>query len=161
MIISGAFLGRIERLKEVVKRMKRKLFLVVLVLIIAMFLAGCSGGGIVTPATDEAKIKSVINEYCLAINDQNWSKVKSYCVYGSDRYYAVCQMEDLFNTAYLYCNIITINAYADILNVSIDGIYSQAYCYVSIIMTGCGEYESDTKYTYYYLQKVGNSWKLY
>ena len=64
--------------------MKRKLFLVVLVLILVIFLVGCSGGGIVTPATDEAKVKSVIQDYYLAINDQNWSKVKSYCVYGSD-----------------------------------------------------------------------------
>jgi len=30
---------------------------------------GC--GGVVTPVTDEAKIKMVINEYVLAINDQN------------------------------------------------------------------------------------------
>lgn len=41
-----------------------------------MFLVGCAGGGIVTPAGDEAAIKSVVNEYFLAINDQNWSKAK-------------------------------------------------------------------------------------
>jgi len=56
--------------------MKRKYFLVVLFLLLAIFLIGCSGG-IVTPATDEAKIKSVISEYFLAINDQNWSKAKN------------------------------------------------------------------------------------
>jgi len=141
--------------------MKRKYFFVILFLTLAIFLSGCSGGGIVTPATDEAKIKSVINEYCLAINDQNWSKVKSYCVYGSERYYAVCQLEDLANTLYLYCNIVTINAYADIQNVSIDGNYSQAYCYVNLLISYCGYFEADDKYTTYYLQKIGNSWKLY
>jgi len=140
--------------------MKRKYYFVIFFLVLAMFLSGCSGG-VVTPATDEAKIKSVINEYFLAINDQNWNKAKGYCVYESDRYYAVCQLEDLFNTTYLYCNTITINAYADIQNVSIDGNYSQAYCYVTIIMTACGDYGNDTKYTYYYLQKVGNTWKIY
>jgi len=138
--------------------MKRKYFLVILFLIFAMFLSGC---GIVTPATDEAKIKSVINEYFLAINSQNWSKAKSYCVYGSDRYYATCQMEDLVDTLYSYCNIITINVYADILNVSIYGNYSEAYCYFSVLITACGYYESDSGYTYYDLQKIGNSWKLY
>jgi len=141
--------------------MKSKYFLVVLFLILAMFLAGCGSSGIVTPATDEAKIKSVINEYFLAMNDQNWSKAKGYCVYGSDRYYAVCQFEDLVNTLYLYCNIITINAGVNILDVSIYGNYGQAFCSVSVLITYCGYYESDSTSGYYYLQKVGNSWKLY
>jgi hypothetical protein len=141
--------------------MKEKYYLVTLVLILAIFLSGCSGGGIATPATDEAKIKSVINEYSLAKNDQNWSKAKSYCIYESESYYKVCQMEDLMNTLYAYCNTITLNVYADIQNVSINGNYSQAYCYVSVLITACGYYESDAKYYYYYLQKVGNSWKIY
>ena len=140
--------------------MKVKHFLIIILLVSLIFAVGCSGG-VVTPATDEAKIKSVINEYFLAINAQNWSKAKSYCVYGSEKYYTVCQMEDLFNTLYLYCNIITINAYADIQNVSIDGNYSQAYCYINLLITACGYYESDSGYVYYNLQKVSNSWKLY
>ena len=74
-------------------------------MILVMFLVGCSGGGIVTPATDKAKIKGVLYDYCLALNDQNWSKAKSYCIYGSDVYYSVCVKEDLINTLYLYCNI--------------------------------------------------------
>ncbi len=141
--------------------MKRKLFLVVLVLILAIFLSGCAGGGIVTPATDEAKIKSVIYEYFLALNDQNWSKAKSYCVYGSDQYYAVCQAEDLVNTAYLFCNQVTINFVVNIIDVSISGSYSQVYSYVSYLVTYCGYYEADEGYSYLELQKVGNSWKLY
>jgi len=140
---------------------KRKYFFVVLFLILAVFLSGCISGGIVTPATDEAKIKSVIHEYFLAINAQNWSKAKSYCIYGSDRYYKTCQMEDLANTGYLYCNIVTINAIVNILDVSINGNYSQAYCYINILISYCGYFESDSLYTYYNLQKVGNSWKLY
>ena len=51
--------------------------------------------------------------------------------------YAICQMEDLVNTSYLYCNIININAYADIQNISIDGNYAQAYCYVGYMVTAC------------------------
>ena len=141
--------------------MKRKSILLLSILILAIFLTGCSTGGVVTPATDEAKVRSVINEYFLAINDQNWSKVKSYCVYGSERYYAICQLEDLVNTAYSYCNLITINAVVNILNVSISGNYSQAYCYINVLITYCGYYETDEGYTYLNLQKIGNSWKLY
>jgi uncharacterized protein YceK len=79
---------------------KRKYFLVVLFLTLAIFLSGC--GGIVTPATDEAKIKSVIYDYFLAINDQNWSKAKNCCIYESDRYYATCVMEDAVNALAQY-----------------------------------------------------------
>ncbi|MBU4227456.1 hypothetical protein KKA86_05065 [bacterium] len=141
--------------------MKRKYFFVGLVLILAIFLVGCGSSGIVTPANDEAKIKSVINEYYLALNDQNWSKAKGYCIYGSDIYYAICQMEDLANTIHTYCNTITINAVVKIYDVSISGNYSQAYCYYTYLITYCGYYENDNKYIYYDLQKVGNSWKLY
>jgi len=140
--------------------MKRKYFLIVLFLILAMFLSGC-GSGIVTPATDEAKIKSVINEYFLALSNQNWSKAKNCCVYGSDRYYATCQGESLINSLYEYCNIVTINTYADIMSVSIYGNYSEAYLYLTGLVTACGYYDSDSSYGYYYLQKVGNNWKIY
>ena len=138
--------------------MRSKILVVVLVMFLVLALVGC---GVVTPATDEAKIKSVINEYFLALNDQNWSKAKSYCVYGSDIYYAICQMEDLANTIYSYCSILTVNAVVKIYDVSIYGNYSQAYCYFTYLITACGYYESDSGYTYYDLQKIGNSWKLY
>lgn len=140
--------------------MRSKYYLVILFLILAMFLSGC-GGGIVTPATDEAKIKSVIYEYFLAISNQNWSKAKSCCIYGSDRYYATCQGESLINSLYLYCNIVTINTYADILSVSVYGNYSDVYLHLTALITACGYYESDSGYGYYYLQKIGNSWKIY
>jgi len=142
--------------------MKRKYCFVIFLLVLAMFLSGCAGG-IVTLATDEAKIKSVINEYFLALNDQNWSKAKSYCVYGSDVYYETCQMEDEVNTVYSYCNTVTINAYADIQNVSIYGNYSEAYLYLTTFVTACSYYNSVSGYGYYYLylEKVGNAWKIY
>ena len=139
--------------------MKRKYFSIILVLILAMFLSGC--GGVVTPATNEAKIKSVINEYCLAINDQDWSKAKSYCVYGSEEYYKVCYVEDMINTYHLYCDIVTINFYIDIYNVYIYGDYSEVYGYLTVVISACGQFDSDSGYFWQYLQKVGNTWKIY
>ena len=138
--------------------MKRKYLIVVLFLVLAMFLSGC---GIVTPPTDEAKVKSVIQEYYLALNDQNWSKAKSYCVYGSEKYYKTCTIEDAINTLYLYCNIVTINSYVSISDVSIYGNYSDAYCYISATISACGYFESDSAYGYLYLEKIGGKWKLY
>jgi hypothetical protein len=140
--------------------MKKKLFLLVLALVVTMFLVGCSSG-IVTPVTDEAKIKSVINEFCLAINDQDWSKAKSYCVYKSEEYYKTCYMEDEFNTLHSYCDLVTINFNMDIYDVSIYGDYSEVYGYLTLVMSACGQFNSDSGYFWEYLQKVGNSWKLY
>jgi len=136
--------------------MKRKCFLVVLVLLLAIFLSGC---GIVLPTTDEAKIKSVMNEYCLALNNQDWSKAKSCCVYGSEAYNELCSMEV---NLYWDCDTITINYVIDIQNVSIDGNYATVSLYVNALVTGCGyeyyAYEGEGEFTF---KKVGNSWKLY
>jgi hypothetical protein len=141
--------------------MKRKGLLLLSVLILAIFLTGCSTGGVVTPATDEAQIKSVLYDYCLALNDQNWSKAKSCCIYGSDVYYSICFKEDIINTLYLYCNIVTLTYYIDIINIDIDGNYAQVYVHTTSLITACGYYETYDQYEYGNLQKIGNSWKLY
>ena len=140
--------------------MKKKYFFVVSFLILTMFLSGCVVG-IITPATDEAKVKSVINEYFLAINDQNWNKAKSYCVYGSDVYYETCYLEDAINALYQYAYTVTITCFINISNVSVSGSYASAYCSGSIIIIADYYSESDSASGYCYLQKVGNSWKIY
>ena len=140
--------------------MKRKGFLLLSILILVIFLTGCTGG-VVTPATDEAKVKSVIQDYYLAINDQNWSKVKSYCIYGSEQYYKVSVMEDAVNTLQQYYGTVTITCFANISNVSVNGNYASAYINVTVVITAGYNYDSESDSGYLYLQKVGNSWKLY
>lgn len=139
--------------------MKKKYFLVVLVLVLAIFLPGCSG--VVTPATDEAAIKSAIQGYFLAINDQNWSKAKSYCVYGSDRYYATCVLEDAINALYQSYGSVTITIFVTISDVSVSGSYATAYGNGTMVIIAGYYSESGSASATYYLQKVGNSWKIY
>jgi len=141
--------------------MKKKYYFVILFLVLVIFLSGCSGGGIVTPATDEAKIKSVINEYFLAINDQNWSKAKGYCVYGSDQYYSTCVFEDAANVLEQYYVNVTVTCFTNISNVSVNGTYASAFVSINLIVTAGYYYESDSISGYYYLQKTGNNWKIY
>jgi len=141
--------------------MKKKYFLVILFLLLAIFLTGCSGGGIVTPANDEAAIKNVIYDWSLALNDMNWSKAKGYCINGSDMYYAVEQIEDLVNTLYALCNQVTMNVVVNIQDVSINGSYSDVYCSILYYTTYCSYYETDEVNGYLHLQKIGNSWKMY
>ena len=141
--------------------MKKKYYFVILFLVLAIFLTGCSGGGIVTPATDEAKVKSVLQDYFLAINDQNWSKAKNCCVYGSDRYYATSVLEDAVNTLYQYATTVTITCFVNISNVSVNGSYASAYLSGSMVITADYYSDSGSASGYYYLQKVGSSWKIY
>ena len=144
--------------------MKIKYSLIITFLVLAILLSGCSG--ITTPATDEAKIKGVINEYALAINDQNWSKAKSYCVYGSDVYYATYVFEDGVNTLYQagFTNV-TILIAITVSNVTVNGNYASAYVSGNVLIGGAAYYnyysETESISKYYYLQKVGNNWKLY
>ena len=140
--------------------MKRKYYLVVLFLVLAIFLSGCSGTAPVIPSDDEVNVKSVIYEYFLAISYQDWSEAKSYCVYGSDRYYATATMEQFANDLAQYGGG-TISCIVDISNVSISGNYAQAYISLNIIYSYGGYYDTESGSAYYYLQKVGNDWKIY
>lgn len=141
--------------------MSKKLFYFFILLIFVILLSGCAGGGPATPVSDEANIKSVIYEHRLAINNQNWNKAKSYCVDGSDAYYKVVMLEDMFNNLLQTCNNLNISASMIIYNVSIYGNYSEAYGNCNIIISGCGMVESTGGIAYTYLQRVGNTWKIY
>ena len=142
--------------------MKKKLFLLVLVLAVTVFLVGCGSSGIsTTPVTDEVKVKSVIQEYFLAINDQNWSKAKGYCVYQSDQYYSTSGFEDAANMIEQYYGNITILTVANISNVSVNGSYANAFVSVNLVVTASYYYDSASVSGNYYLQKIGNNWKIY
>jgi len=49
----------------------------------------------------------------------------------------------------------------NISNVSVNGSYASAYLSGSMIITADYYSESESASGYYYLQKVGNSWKIY
>ena len=131
----------------------------ILFLALAVFLCGCNG--LVTPATDEAKIENVLQEYFLSISEQNWSKAKNCCVYGSQRYYATCTMESLINNMYQLYSVITITCYMDNVSVSIYGDFADASFYLTLYITADYYYDSQSGYCVYYLQKIGNNWKIY
>ena len=143
--------------------MKKKYYIIVLFLVLTIFISGCSGGIPTTPGTNsegETNVKSVIYEYFLAISYQNWSKAKSYCVYGSDRYYATATMEQFANDLAQYGGG-TISCLVDISNVSITDSTAQAHISLNIIYSFGGYYYTESGSAYYYLQKVGNEWKIY
>jgi len=137
--------------------MRSKYFLVTLFLILAIFLTGCG----ITSVNDEAKIKSVIQDWRLVINAQSWNEALSYCVNGSEAYYFICQLRDEVNSLDQYCSVVTINFSVTDIQVSIYGNYAKVSCYVYFLITGCGYAGSENWYQDLYLQKIGNNWKFY
>ena len=143
--------------------MNKKLFYISIILIAILIISGCTGNPTIpgSSVNEESKIRSVIHEYALAINAQNWTKAQSYCVYGSERYYAIAEIRDIFNTLHIYCNTVTINLFIDVSNIYINGNYAQAYLTANLIITGCGEVYTEQDSGITHLQKIGNSWKFY
>lgn len=75
--------------------MKRKLFLVGLVLVFAVIVIGCNGGGPTQIASDELQIKYKIKQLCAAMSAKNWILAKSYCYPTSSAY---AKIEEIENT---------------------------------------------------------------
>ena len=139
----------------------KKLTLVFLVVILCLSLAGCNGT--VTPETnaDKVEIKSVLQNFFLAINDQNWSKAKGYCVYGSDAWYIIENIVDAMDTLNIYYYVVTINCFVNISNESVNGNYGSAKVAGNIVMTADGYTETESINSTFQLQKIDNDWKIY
>jgi hypothetical protein len=140
---------------------KRKYFLLVAFLIIVFFLSGCGGTVVPLINNDEAKIESVIEDYFMALNNQNWSKAKNCCVYGSEFYNATCKLEDEVDLLKIICNYVILDASVDVIDISITGNYAYVICYANITLSACGYTENENEYAYANLNKIGNSWKLF
>lgn len=134
--------------------------LVILVLLIAFFVTGCTAPPVYT-GSDEAKIENTIKQFFSALEYQNWSKAKSCCVYGSELYDATCDFEADVNTLEILCGYVTINASVNVIDISISGNYAYVICDGSMSLSACGVTESNSEYAYAELSTIGNSWKLF
>lgn len=139
--------------------MKRKYFLFILVLLVAVFTTGCTAPPVYT-GSDEAKIESVIKQFFSALEYQNWSKAKSCCVYGSDAYETICEFENDVNYLETICGSVKINTYVNVENISISGNYAYVICDASLSISACGITENNSEYGYLELNKIGNNWKI-
>lgn len=132
----------------------KKLALLILVVVLLLGLTGC---GVITPATDEEKVESVVYEYFLAVSDQDWDKAKSCCVSGSDAYDDTLQIQTAIEEI-----DISLNWIVDITSTSVNGNYAEVYFDLTVTMVLEGtESEFTIDNVTFYLQKVGNNWKIY
>ena len=106
--------------------MKSKYYFVILFLVLAIFLSGCSGGGIVTPDTDEIGGDAYLCENLLrglytALSNRNFTQALSYCKSGGltfdyvndlwnfaqehPTFYVTYQVYDVYDFSYLGGNL--------------------------------------------------------
>ena len=147
-----------------ISEMKRKYIFVVLFLILAMFLVGCSGDGIpTTPGisiTDEAEIKSVIQDYWLALSNRQYELAKTYCIPFGDFYNLAEEYQDM---PYFEGSTLTWNAYFNYIE--INGNSAKANINLTLVVTVCFEdicsSESETINNLSMdLTKSNGTWKL-
>jgi len=127
--------------------------LTVLFLILAIFLSGC---GVIT---DEVKIRNVIDDYFLAINNQDWEKAKNFCMYESEVYYETCSLENYIDS--FYPSVVIIIFLIDVFDILITGNYASAYIYGSLTIIIDDQIITEDSPGKFYLQKISNNWKIF
>ncbi|MBA7588271.1 hypothetical protein ES708_30325 [subsurface metagenome] len=138
--------------------MRKAYFLVILLLILAIFLTGC--GGLVTPVTDEAKVKEVIQGFWSALSNKQFELAKTYCVPYGDAYYAVEDYQILSDYDY-----VTINWTPCINWIKIIGNKATVNMTITLDGTVCFEgfcsSQNETLHNYsMYLIKSYGDWKM-
>ena len=128
--------------------------MIILFLILAIFLSGC---GVIT---DEEKIYNIIDEYFLAVSNQEWERAKNCCIYGSNVYYETCDLEDYINSLYLDFSFVDISFNVDIFDITIIGDSASAYIDGKIIIIKDDQVITNDSSGRFYLQKISNNWKL-
>jgi len=129
-----------------------------------MFLSGCSGGGVpTTPGisiADETKVKSVIQDYWLALSNRQYELAKTYCILNG-KFYLLA--EEYQNMPYLGSSSVTFISFFNWAKIT--GNNATANIDLTITATVCfGDIcssESETLFNYsIYLTKISGDWKL-
>jgi len=144
-------------MRKIIKKGGKKMKKLALLILVVVLLLGLTGCGVITPTIDEEKVESVIYEYFLALSNQDWDKAKSCCVSGSVMYDGTLQIQTALEEFGMIWNWII-----DITSTSINGNYAEVYfdATVTAVIEGT-ESETPKDDITFYLQKVGNDWKIY
>ena len=140
---------------------------VILIMIFSFvfLLIGCSGIGLPdTDAnlTDEEKIENVINDFFLALNEQDWEKARSFCVIDSIWYDFVSDFERAVNeniddTYILEYSLSISRIYITGCPYNIDIVFGEFF----ISLTVNGELQGFEEWGIITLVKSDNDWQLF
>jgi len=95
-------------------------------LVLVLLLSGCGANSPVLPSDDGTTIEGVINEFCLAISNQDWDRARDCCVPYSEAYDALSQYEALANNVFQDYGNVKINCQLTISKVLENGNYATA-----------------------------------
>ena len=137
------------------KRAYISCIVIILLFALILILSGC------VATSDEAQIRSVINGFCNAISNQNWDKARSYCVYGSDPYNDITDLENAVDLLNSMVENVTIEYSFNISNIIITGEYATVDGFLTVIITGDGVSQEESEEQTVNLKKVDNIWKIY
>ena len=129
----------------------------ILLLVVITVFTGCGG----TPISDQVKIESVINDCFLAMNNQEWDKARSFCVYNSNFYNFVSDMESMFIDNNLEYEEWTLEWFFNIIEITINGNHATVDGNLILIETLNGEVWEGGGEETHYLEKINNNWKLF
>ena len=130
--------------------------IIILLIVLILILPGC------IPLSDEALITYLVNRYYFALSKQNWDNARSYCVYNSDAYNDVTNIENnvaqwssavvdvTLDYSFYIKDIVITGKYA-----TVDGILN----YSIMVNESIEEEESEEKTIN--VEKIDNTWMLY
>lgn len=111
--------------------------------------------------SDKNEIKSVCSKLISALNNKNWNEARSYCIYGSEAYNEVCELEDLINNWEFCYGTTTLNINENINDIVINGKYAIVYGDFSYVFTAGSYVEENSGDVDGHLEKINNNWKIY
>lgn len=129
--------------------------IIILLIVLILILSGC------IPLSDEAEITYLVNRYYHALSKQNWDKARSYCVYNSDAYNDVADIEDKVAQWSSAVVDVTLDYSFYIEDIVITGKYATVNGILSYSITVNGSIKEGSREKTINVEKIDNNWKLY
>ena len=148
--------------------MRRKAILLLSILIIAIFLIGCSTGGIVTPDSnniggDFYVCENLLKGFYAALCNQNFTQALSYCKYGEPTFQLVNNLWDLaqeyptFYTTYQVYDVFNFYYVGKYLSLHFDYSFTTHSIYGDSYIAPITTYKYNTLMLF---EKVNGQWKM-
>jgi len=129
--------------------------IIILLIVLILILSGC------IPLSDEAEITYLINRYYFALIKQNWDIARSYCVYNSDFYNDVTDIENKVAQWSSAIIDVTLDYSFYIYDIIITGKYATVNGMLHYSITVNGSFEEDSRDKTINAEKIDTIWKLY
>ena len=129
--------------------------IIILLIVLILILSGC------IPLSDEAEITYLVNRYYAALSKQNWDKARSCCVYNSDAYKDVTDIENKVAQWSSAVVDVTLDYSFYIEDIVITGKYATVNGILRYSITVNGSIKEGSREKTINVEKTDNNWKLY